>query len=80
MNGLQLRNANYTEIDAEMTSSDFMSEAMHEGVLLVPIGSKFSSSKDNNYEWRFSFSRTKKLLVHLFKHGQLFCYVLLKIF
>lgn len=80
MNDLPLRNVGYSEVDAENGFIRFGVEAMYEGVLLVPIGSKFPSSEDNNYEWRFSFSITKKLLVHSFNHGQLFCYVLLKIF
>ncbi|XP_063411167.1 uncharacterized protein LOC134694103 [Mytilus trossulus] len=61
-------------------SSDLITEAVHEGVLLVPIGSKSPSSEENNSEWRFSFSLTEKLLVHSFNHSQLLCYALLKIF
>ncbi|CAG2235499.1 unnamed protein product [Mytilus edulis] len=60
-------------------SSDLITEAIHEGVLLVPVGSKSPSSEENNTEWRFSFSLTEKLLVHSFNHTQLLCYALLKI-
>ncbi|CAG2190508.1 unnamed protein product [Mytilus edulis] len=33
-------------------SSDLITEAIHEGVLLVPVGSKSPSSEENNTEWR----------------------------
>ncbi|VDI12662.1 Hypothetical predicted protein [Mytilus galloprovincialis] len=61
-------------------SSDLMTEAIYEGVLLVPVGSKSPSTDENNFEWRFSFSLTEKLLVHSFNHSQLLCYALLKLF
>ncbi|XP_063412295.1 uncharacterized protein LOC134695050 [Mytilus trossulus] len=60
-------------------SSDLITEAIHGGVLLVPVGSKSPSTEENNTEWRFSFSLTEKLLVHSFNHTQLLCYALLKI-
>ncbi|XP_052080797.1 uncharacterized protein LOC127718787 [Mytilus californianus] len=61
-------------------SHDIISKVVTEGVLLVPIGSKSSSSAGNPLEWRFSFSLSEKLLVYSLSHCQLLCYSLLKIF
>jgi hypothetical protein len=36
------------------------------GVLLVPIGSKSDSHKDNPFEWRISFSVPEKMLIYSF--------------
>lgn len=50
--------------------SDVITEAIHEGVLLVPVGSKAPSFEENNSELRFSFSLTEKLYVNSFNHSQ----------
>ncbi|VDH97230.1 Hypothetical predicted protein [Mytilus galloprovincialis] len=47
------------------------------GVLFVPIGLK--GSKQEDLEWRISFSVGEKLLIYSFTHTQLICYALLKI-
>ena len=49
------------------------------GVLLVPIGSKSDSHKDNPFEWRISFSVPEKMLIYSWTHSQIICYALLKI-
>ena len=49
------------------------------GVLLVPIGSKSDSHKDNPFEWRISFSVPEKMLIYSWNHSQITCYVLLKL-
>ena len=49
------------------------------GVLLVPIGSKSDSQKDNPFEWRISFSVPEKMLIYSWNHSQIICYVLLKL-
>ena len=48
------------------------------GVLLVPIGSKSDSHKDNPFEWRISFSVPEKMLIYSWNHSQIICYALLK--
>ena len=49
------------------------------GVLLVPIGSKSDSHKDNPLEWRISFSVPEKMLIYSWNHSQIICYALLKL-
>ena len=49
------------------------------GVLLVPIGSKSDSDKDNPFEWRISFSVPEKMLIYSWTHSQIICYALLKL-
>ena len=49
------------------------------GVLLVPIGSKSDSQKDNPFEWRISFSVPEKMLIYSWNHSQIMCYALLKL-
>ena len=49
------------------------------GVLLVPIGSKSDSHKDNPFEWRISFSVPEKMLIYSWNHSQMTCYALLKL-
>ena len=49
------------------------------GVLLVPIGSKSDSQKDNPFEWRISFSVPEKMLIYSWTHSQIICYALLKL-
>ena len=49
------------------------------GVLLVPIGSKSDSHKDNPFEWRISFSVPEKMLIYSWNHSQIICYTLLKL-
>ena len=49
------------------------------GVLLVPIGSKSDSQKDNPFEWRISFSVPEKMLIYSWTHTQIICYALLKL-
>ena len=49
------------------------------GVLLVPIGSKSDSHKDNPFEWRISFSVPEKMLIYSWNHSQIICYALLKL-
>lgn len=47
------------------------------GVLFVPIGVK--GSKNEELEWRISFSIGEKLLTYTLTHTQLLCYALMKI-
>ncbi|XP_063411863.1 uncharacterized protein LOC134694746 [Mytilus trossulus] len=61
-------------------SHDIICKVVTEGVLLVPVGSKSSSSEGNPLEWRFSFSLSEKLLASSLNHCQFLCYSLLKIF
>ena len=58
-------------------SSEIKSKIIHHGVLFVPIGCK--GSKNEDIEWRFSFSVGEKLLIYSFTHVQLICYALMKI-
>ncbi|XP_052090189.1 uncharacterized protein LOC127726774 [Mytilus californianus] len=61
----------------EWPSSDLISQITSLGVLFVPIGCK--GSKNENFEWRISFSVAEKMLIFSFCHTQLLCYALLKI-
>ena len=45
--------------------------------MLVPIGSKSDSQKDNPFEWRISFSFSEKMLIYSWTHSQIVCYALL---
>lgn len=47
------------------------------GVLFVPVGLK--GSKNQDIEWRISFSVSEKFLIYTFSHTQLLCYALMKI-
>ena len=58
-------------------SSEIKSKIIDHGVLFVPIGCK--GSKNEDIEWRFSFSVGEKLLIYSFTHVQLICYALMKI-
>ena len=58
-------------------SSEIKSKVIDHGILFVPIGCK--GSKNENIEWRFSFSVGEKLLIYSFTHVQLICYALMKI-
>ena len=58
-------------------SSELKSKIIDHGTLFVPIGCK--GSKNEDIEWRFSFSVGEKLLIYSFTHVQLICYALMKI-
>ena len=58
-------------------SSEIKSKIIDHGILFVPIGCK--GSKNEDIEWRFSFSVGEKLLIYSFTHVQLICYALMKI-
>jgi hypothetical protein len=58
-------------------SDDLKSTIIDHGTLFVPIGCK--GSKNEDIEWRFSFSVGEKLLIYSFTHVQLMCYALMKI-
>jgi hypothetical protein len=58
-------------------SSELKSKIIDHGILFVPIGCK--DSKNEDIEWRFSFSVGEKLLIYSFTHVQLICYALMKI-
>ncbi|XP_052077175.1 uncharacterized protein LOC127715175 [Mytilus californianus] len=47
------------------------------GVLYVPIGCQ--GSRNENLQWRISFSVAEKILIFSFTHVQLLCYALLKL-
>jgi tetratricopeptide (TPR) repeat protein len=58
-------------------SSELKSMIIDHGIFFVPIGCK--GSKNEDIEWRFSFSVAEKLLIYSFTHVQLICYALMKI-
>ncbi|XP_071151736.1 uncharacterized protein [Mytilus edulis] len=58
-------------------STEIVSKIISCGVLIVPVGCK--GSRNENLEWRISFSIPEKFLVFSFSHTQLLCYALLKI-
>lgn len=58
--------------------SDLISEIVHEGCLVVPIGNP--NSQDYYVQWRISFSLAEKKLVHSFNHTQFLCYGFLKLY
>ncbi|VDI65420.1 Hypothetical predicted protein [Mytilus galloprovincialis] len=58
-------------------SPDLISKIVSCGVLYVPIG--YKGSRNENLQWRISFSVAEKILVFSFNHVQLLCYALLKI-
>ena len=58
-------------------SSELKSRIIDHGVLFVPIGCR--GSKNEDIEWRCSFSVGEKLLIYTFTHVQLMCYALMKI-
>jgi tetratricopeptide (TPR) repeat protein len=58
-------------------SSEIKSNIIDHGILFVPIGCK--GSKNEDIEWRFSFSVGEKPLIYSFTHVQLICYALMKI-
>ncbi|XP_052085904.1 uncharacterized protein LOC127723365 [Mytilus californianus] len=60
-------------------SEYIISNALLQGILLVPVGSKSACGEGNPLEWRFSFSLVEKLLVYSLNHCQLLYYSLLKI-
>jgi hypothetical protein len=60
-------------------SESLIHDIVQGGVLLVPIGSKSDSHKDNPFEWRISFSVPEKMLIYSWTHSQIICYALLKL-
>ncbi|XP_063416247.1 uncharacterized protein LOC134697891, partial [Mytilus trossulus] len=56
---------------------DLISNIISCGVLFVPIG--YKGSRNENLQWRISFSVAEKCLIFSFNHTQLLCYALLKI-
>lgn len=49
------------------------------GILLVPVGNKTDSVQVHPEEWRISFARSEKDLIHSWNHTQMVCYACLKI-
>ena len=45
--------------------------------MLVLIGTKSDSQKDNPFEWIISFSFPEKMLIYSWTHSQIVCYALL---
>ena len=66
-----------TRPNTSWPSSELKSNIIDHGTLFVPIGCK--GSKNEDIEWRFSFSVSEKLLIYSFTHVQLICYALMKI-
>ena len=66
-----------TRPNTSWPSSELKSKIIDHGVLFVPIGCK--GSKNEDIEWRFSFSVGEKLLIYSFTHVQLICYAFMKI-
>jgi hypothetical protein len=66
-----------TRPNTSWPSSELKSNIIDHGILFVPIGCK--GSKNEDIEWRFSFSVSEKLLIYSFTHVQLICYALMKI-
>ena len=66
-----------TRPNTSWPSSVLKSKIIDHGILFVPIGCK--GSKNEDIEWRFSFSVAEKLLIYSFTHVQLICYALMKI-
>ena len=66
-----------TRPNTSWPSSELKSKIIDHGILFVPIGCK--GSKNEDIEWRFSFSVSEKLLIYSFTHVQLICYALMKI-
>ena len=66
-----------TRPNTSWPSSDLKSKIIDHGILFVPIGCK--GSKNEDIEWRFSFSVAEKLLIYSFTHVQLISYALMKI-
>ena len=66
-----------TRPNTSWPSSELKSKIIDHGILFVPIGCK--GSKNEDIEWRFSFSVGEKLLIYSFTHVQLICYALMKI-
>ena len=65
-----------TRPNTSWPSSELKSNIIDHGILFVPIGCK--GSKNEDIEWRFSFSVGEKLLIYSFTHVQLICYALMK--
>ena len=74
---ISIANQWVTRSNCSWPSSDVKSQIINHGVLFVPIGSK--GSKNEDIEWRISFSLGEKLLIYSFTHTQLLCYALMKI-
>jgi tetratricopeptide (TPR) repeat protein len=66
-----------TRPNTSWPSSELKSKIIDHGILFVPIGCK--GSKNEDIEWRLSFSVGEKLLIYSFTHVQLICYALMKI-
>ncbi|XP_071129366.1 uncharacterized protein [Mytilus edulis] len=58
--------------------TDVMLNSVSQGILLVPIGSKFGSTEDCSFEWRISFSLQERDLIHSFNYVQVLCYTISK--
>lgn len=48
------------------------------GILFVPIGSKFDTNSEYSLEWRLSFSLLEKALILSWNHAQVLCYTFCK--
>ncbi|CAG2239211.1 unnamed protein product [Mytilus edulis] len=58
--------------------ADVILNSVSQGILLVPIGSKFGSTEDCSFEWRISFSLQERDLIHSFNYVQVLCYKICK--
>ncbi|XP_063447606.1 uncharacterized protein LOC134727154 [Mytilus trossulus] len=62
----------------EWPTIDVVEKILNQGILLVPIGSKFGAEEDCPTEWRLSFSLAERELIHSWNHTQVLCYVFFK--
>jgi hypothetical protein len=58
----------FTRPNTSWPSSELKSKIIDHGILFVPIGCK--GSKNEDIEWRLSFSVGEKLLIYSFTHVQ----------
>ncbi|XP_076074371.1 uncharacterized protein LOC143045629 [Mytilus galloprovincialis] len=58
--------------------ADVILNSVSQGILLVPLGSKFGSTEDCSFEWRISFSLQERDLIHSFNYVQVLCYKICK--
>ncbi|VDI07338.1 Hypothetical predicted protein [Mytilus galloprovincialis] len=65
-------------ISSMWPTTDVILNSVSQGILLVPIGSKFGSTEDCSFEWRISFSLQERDLIHSFNHTQVLCYTAFK--
>ncbi|XP_052068523.1 uncharacterized protein LOC127707812 [Mytilus californianus] len=68
----------YRVAGREWPTTDVVAEILDQGILIVPIGSKFGAEEDCPTEWRLSFSLAERELIHSWNHTQLLCYIFFK--